>query len=504
MVAVAPGRSPEAILVMAHRDNTGSGPGANDNASGTAALIELARAYARTTTGAAGGVSPRHTIVFLSTDGGAFGGLGADRFAARSPYRSRIAAVLNLDAIASARRPRLELAGNGSRQPNGTLVATASERILEQTGERPGRTSLFGQLIDLAFPFSLYEQAPFLGRRIPAVTITTQGSRPAAAARDTPGRIDARRLGQLGRSAELLLRTLDERLELAHGTSSYVFLGERLVRGWAVQLALIAMLLPFFVAAVDLFARCRRRAIPLAPAFRSYRSRLAFWLWSGALFLLFALAGVWPGGAPRPLNPEGGAGTSWHRGGIAGLAVLLLASWIVGRDRLVPRRPVTAEEELAGHTAALLALGVVALLVVATNPYALLFVLPSLHLWLWLPNARGVHASVRTLLLLGGGAGPLLLLGSLAFRFGLGLDAPWYLAELVAIGYVPIVAVVISLAWLAGAAQLIAVAAGRYAPYPRPSERPPRGPLRNALRAVVLGVRSGRRAAVAGRRAIER
>jgi len=73
ILAVSPGRSPQTIVVMAHRDNTGAGPGANDNASGTAALLEIARAYSRTSTGAARGVSPGHTVVFLSTDGGAYG-----------------------------------------------------------------------------------------------------------------------------------------------------------------------------------------------------------------------------------------------------------------------------------------------------------------------------------------------------------------------------------------------------------------------------------------------
>ena len=36
----------DAIVVMAHRDDSGLGAGANDNASGTAALVELARGYA--------------------------------------------------------------------------------------------------------------------------------------------------------------------------------------------------------------------------------------------------------------------------------------------------------------------------------------------------------------------------------------------------------------------------------------------------------------------------
>ena len=50
---------------------------------------------------------------------------------------------------------------------------------------------------------------------------------------------------------------------------------------------LIACLLPFLAAAVDLFARCRRRRIPLAPALRALRSRLGFWAWVVGLFELF-------------------------------------------------------------------------------------------------------------------------------------------------------------------------------------------------------------------------
>jgi hypothetical protein len=169
-------------------------------------------------------------------------------------------------------------------------------------------------------------------------------------------------------------------------------------------------------------------------------------------------------------------------------------TWLVARNRLIPRRPVTGEEEIAGQTAALLALGVVALLVVATNAYALIFMLPSLHAWLWLPQARERGGLPRAALFAIGLLGPLLLLGSFAFRYGLGLDAPWYLAELTAIGYVPIVAIILFLAWVACAAQLLAVAAGRYAPYPRRSERPPGGPVRDTVRTVLLGARSRRRA----------
>src|ERR671932_176894 len=152
---VAPGSSPDTIVVMAHRDNTGASPGANDNASGTAALIELARGYANV--GGGGRATPAHRILFLSTDGGAFGGLGAEHFAAQAARRKDVVAVLNLDALGGVGRPRLEIAGDNSRSPAASLVETAAVRIQEQMGSLPESPSALRQLLDLAFPFSLYE-----------------------------------------------------------------------------------------------------------------------------------------------------------------------------------------------------------------------------------------------------------------------------------------------------------------------------------------------------------
>jgi len=485
--AIAGERRPgaAAIVVMAHRDNTGSGPGANANASGTAALIELARAYARVPAGTrptGGTVEPAHTIVFLSTDGDAFGGLGAAQFAANPAYRNRIAAVLNLDAIAGQSPPRMIFAGDEPRSPAPTLVQTAAERTLEQTGAEPARASALRQLIDLGFPFSLYGQAPFVARGVPAITLTTSGDRPPPSFDDTVERLNAGRMAELGRSAQSLLASLDQGLELAPATASYVYLGPRLIRGWAIQLVLIAGLVPFLATAVDLFARCRRRRIPLAPALRSYRTRLAFWLFAGGVFAVFRFAGAWPDGAPRPLSPGSEAAGDWPVSALAGFVVLLALTWLVGRERLLPRRSVGGSEELAGYTASLLVLGVLALVVIAANAFALLFLLPSLHAWLWLPQLRDRRVALRLAVVAAGFAGPLLIVASLALRFGLGFDAPWYLAALVAVGYVEPASVILTLVWAAAAAQLSALAVGRYAPYPSAAERPPRGPLRKLIR----------------------
>jgi hypothetical protein len=483
----------DAIVVMAHRDDSGLGAGANDNASGTAALIELARAYGRPDVAPAQASGPNHQLIFLSTDGGVFGGLGARRFVERYPDPSRIVAVVNLDSIAGRGAPRVEIAGDEPRSPAASLVATAAARIAEQTGSGPGRTSALGQLTDLGFPFSFYEQAPLVGRGVPAITLTTAGNRPPASFGDTPGRLDANRkqLTDIGSAAQDLIGSIDE-FGLVDGGRSYVYLGQRLVHGWAIELALVAMLVPFAVAAVDLFARCRRRRIPVLPALRACRSRIGVWLWTGLMFLFLGALGVWPDGAAAPLNPETRAATHWPVLGIVLLGVLALPAWLVSRARLAPRRPATAEEELAGHTAVMLVLGLVALLVVATNPFALLFLLPCLHVWLWLPHMRNRTPGARLGLLLAGFVGPFILLGSMMFRFGLGLDAPWYLVELAAVGYIPTVALFLVLCWLAGAAQLTAIALGRYAPYPSAAERPPRGPIRNTIRVAVLTVRDRR------------
>ncbi|HZT53961.1 MAG TPA: M28 family peptidase, partial [Gaiellaceae bacterium] len=84
------------IVVMAHRDDSGVGRGLNDNASGTAALVELARSYAPTA--AAQRIALPYSLVFLSTDGAEEGALGAARFAATTDAR-HVLAVVNLDSI---------------------------------------------------------------------------------------------------------------------------------------------------------------------------------------------------------------------------------------------------------------------------------------------------------------------------------------------------------------------------------------------------------------------
>ena len=491
VIAVARGDSQRAIVIIAHRDNNGEGRGANDNASGTAALIELARAYAPVA-GTTVQTRPSHTLVFVSTDGGAFGALGAARFAERSPYRADPLAVISLDAIAGSGQPRLLISGDTARSPAAALVRTAAVRVLEQTGSEPERTPALRQLLDLGFPFTFGEQGPFVAQGIPAVTLTTVSDVPSQVFEDDP--LSAARLGELGRATQNLVGSLDAGLELAQGTSSYVYLGARFVRGWTIELVLLTALLPF----VD---RRHRSLRPLPAAARSARSRSAQPAQPAPLLglrrpapLRRCEARAFPEAEPRPLPVERGLyqpspvvlGT---------IALLLLVGWLVVRERLIPRRPARIEEVIAGHTVALLALGLTALVVVATNPFSLIYLLPSLYAWLWLPQTHAAHPLVRFTLLAIGFTGPLILTLSFSTRFDLGLEAPWYLLSLVAVGYVPWIAVLLGLVWLAIGAQLAALTAGRYAPYSAARTGGPRAPFGALFLAGHQSERSERRGA---------
>jgi hypothetical protein len=485
LVATAPlkpeqdvARSRQTIVIMAHRDNLGGSPGVNDDGSGTGALLELARDI--------GNSSLAHSVVLLSEDGGAYGSLGAAEFARDSGLGDRLAAVINLDAIGGSGPPRVEFAGETPRTPGATLVATAQSAASAQAAQEPTRASAGAQLVDLAFPFTLYGQGPFIAQGIPAVTLTSAGARPPPPSADTLAALNTTRLDELGRSAQILLGSLDSAADVTRGTESYVWVGSRLIRGWTIQFLFLTALLPFLAAVVDLFARCRRRHIALRPALRSLASRLGVWAWVGALFAVFALLGILTRGEARPIAPDTQAAGDWPVAALFALGGLSLLGWLVARPQLVPRRSVTRPEELGGHLAAMLVLGIVALVVAAQNPFALLFVLPSVHAWLWLPHASDRGRPVALAVYALGFAGPLILLASFAFRFQMGLDALWYVLALTSVGYVPVPLVFAFLAWGAVAAQTGALAIGRYAPYPAAHERPKRGPVRESIRQVIL------------------
>jgi Peptidase family M28 len=89
------GRAPTgAVLFVAHPDSVPWGPGAGDNATGAATLLETARALTA-------GPLPRNDIIFLFDDGEELGDYrGGNMFAERHPWMSDVRLVVGLDTAA--------------------------------------------------------------------------------------------------------------------------------------------------------------------------------------------------------------------------------------------------------------------------------------------------------------------------------------------------------------------------------------------------------------------
>ena len=461
LATVVRGTLPETIVVVAHRDNNGLSAGANDDASGTAALVELARAYATAGT-TESARTPLHTLVFLSTDAGAYGARGLARFVGHSPLARRAVALISLDGLAGTAPPQLRLAGLERRSPPPALVRTAEARIATETGDDPSRPGVLEQLVSLGLPFGYGEQAPALAAGVPSIRIATGPDAGTPPGGDEIAALDGQRLTQLGRASETLLSSLDAAVELPSATDGAVFLGDRAVRGWALELILLVAVVPFAGATLDLLSRCRRRRLPLRPAWRALRRRVAVWLVLLAFLAVAALAGTLPLEPALPPPPDQPPVDSWPVGAVVVGVIAVSLVWLRARARLIPRARARPEEDLAAYAVAFVGLLAVAVGTALVSPYSLVFVLPSLYAWLLLPQLRRGPAWVTDLAFGIGLSGPVLALVVLAKQLDLGLRAPLYAASLLTTGVVPWGATLALALWAAVASFVGAIAAGRY------------------------------------------
>ena len=91
LAEVAPGQG-KAIILMAHYDSVPAGPGASDDQSSVATILETVRALQ------ARGMKTQHPILALITDGEEAGLLGAAAFLDNPALKSRVGAVINVEA----------------------------------------------------------------------------------------------------------------------------------------------------------------------------------------------------------------------------------------------------------------------------------------------------------------------------------------------------------------------------------------------------------------------
>ena len=109
------GRRPGVVLLGGHLDSVANGPGINDNGSGSAVILEIARQARRLH------IRPKHGLRFAWWGAEELGLIGSRNYVEglTNAQRKRILDVINLDMVGSPNFARIVYAGEG--QPRGSL-----------------------------------------------------------------------------------------------------------------------------------------------------------------------------------------------------------------------------------------------------------------------------------------------------------------------------------------------------------------------------------------------
>ena len=457
VIVTLPGDSERRLVVLAPRSSA-AGPGAASSAAATATLLELADTF--------GDASHDRTLVFVSTAGANDGATGAREFAGSYPERDLIDAALVISQPGALHRgPPFVIPWSAGPQSTAIqLTVTADEIVSAELGEPARLQSTLGDLVRLALPTGLGEQAPLIEEGIDAVAISSAGERPLPTEEDGPESLSGETLSQLGQAGQTIVLALDSASSPPeHGPGAYIALGDNLLPGWTISMLTLTLLIPAVAAAGDGYARALRRG-------RS-RPRDLGWVvgrtlpFLGALVLAYLLAAV--GLLPTPRFPyDPGRFSDEWRAGIVLVVVVgaFVAACYATRPFSVPRRSDHAGLAIAAGAV----IAVAALMLWLVNPFLVLLVVPMAHAWLAAtiadPRAR-IGASFAAV---AASTIPVVVaLAVLGDRLEVGLGLPWHLLLMVAGGQLGFGT---SLLGCLIAGGLVAVLAASLAPAPAGSE----------------------------------
>jgi len=463
------GRSRRQIVIVAARDAEVV-PEATGSASDTAALVELARVFQ--------GRPTRKTLVLASVDGSTLGEVGTERLVSEVGSPELVDGVLAISDLASPTRPGpfLQAWSNDSKRAGIGLQRTVAESIRQELEESPGGAGALGQLARMSFPLGIGPQGVLLEAGYDAVRISGSGELPP----DGNGpveEIDEDVIGGLGRAALRTVTALDQGGRAAHGPESYVTAVSQVIPGWVLSLLAVTLLLPALVAAIDAFARARRRGLDVASWLPWLGAWVAPFLAGLAVAELLALTGATPAPPPAPVPPDFLPLAGPALGVLAGVGAAMALALLAARFLAARPDPALVRPEPPGaNVAVALVVAVAALLVWLANPYAGLLTVPAAQLWLLALLSRALPSRrLRGLLLLLGALPPLLV--AVYYEIALSLDplaAAWYLLLLVTghvVGLVTAFLACVLLGALCAAAELV-----YRSPAPDSAEERPEGP----------------------------
>ena len=201
---------------------------------------------------------------------------------------------------------------------------------------------------------------------IDALTLTADGEVPRAPRTDGLNQISQRRATNFGKAALTTGLALDS-LETESSPPDFLALGRKLVPGWAVSLLGFALLAPVLVAALDGFARARRRSLPIGRWMRwTLASGVPFLVLFGAAFI-FELLDWLPATASEAISPPSRPSFAESLPALCALGALFAIAWLVLRPAVMGAERPDGEDayEEAIAVALILSIG---LLVLAVEP----------------------------------------------------------------------------------------------------------------------------------------
>jgi hypothetical protein len=308
---------------------------------------------------------------------------------------------------------------------------------VDAEGGDPSLGGLTAQLSRLAAPVTLREHGQLLERGLPAITITAGDDQLRASGDDKPS---AASVGAGVRAVQRLVGTLEQVDQLQSAGKTWISTDRRVYRGWALKIFIASLLIPVWVAAVDMLVRHRRGWNLALAVGTAARAMLAGVIAVATLWLL-GLVGLLPASSDRPPNP----------GAIDDVRVFAMLVWllVVVAGWLLARGPDWRRQRLASRRSAigpdtpelvvtLVGLVIVSVLALAVSPYAVLFIAPALHLWICIPSWRVVFSPARaTALWCAGFIGPMLTLLAVGARADSGLGTGWFAVQLMQSRTVP-------------------------------------------------------------------
>jgi hypothetical protein len=443
--AVSPGEGAGTVLVIANRDVTAvATQGANDNASGVAAMLGLARAFTVT--------AHERTFIYLCTSGDSYGALGAHRFVEDHGVENVYGGIA-LSEVATRDPEGIGLDGWSSSPKVAPpwlwqLAAPAGRVYANMPALLP---TIAGQVMRLAAPTSSGSQGPFVAEGAPVITITAAGER-VTPQQDTLANVSTETLTKMGTVAQGMLLAIDQATAPGARSGGTISLTHtRTLPGFSLALMLTALLLPLLAVSLDLFAHCRRARVRLQPAWIRAGLHYAPWLVLLAIVYLANLVGQLPKSPGAVIPPDSHLAMNPRYLRVAILVALLVLAYgyAVAVERRLRRRVHTDPRAIIFAAHALLVL--ISLLVLLIDPYSVLLMLPAALIW---PLARP-GGWMRSILpaYLGLVMIPVVLL-SYAWQLGLGTHVWWYFFLLLENRTVPAGTVLLLLLFLSTAGVL--------------------------------------------------